>query len=117
MSTDLYKLEKLNDITIITLSLNNVMHEENETLMQSFDQLFKEGHKKIILDLSNTAYISSLILASFVYIQKKSKELGGNLVFCQVKNRVAEVLKMTNLDKVFEISTTKEEAIKKFTKG
>ena len=116
MATTIYKLEKVKGgVTVITLTLDHILHEEHGELMKSFDQLLNEGHKKIVLDLSMTSYISSLILASFVYMQKKAIELGGKLIFCQIKNRVEEILKVTNLDKVFEIVATKEEALKKFS--
>ena len=109
-----FQLEAVGDISVLTLALDNFLHEENEKLMASIDGLLNEGHKKIILDLSSTAYVSSLILASLVYIQKKAKETGGDLVFCEVKNRVLDVIKMTNLDKVFTIAPTRPEALNRF---
>ena len=109
-----FQLEAIGDISVLTLSLDNFLHEENEKLMASIDGLLNEGHKKIILDLSGTTYISSLILASLVYIQKKAKDSSGDLVLCGVKNRVLDVVKMTNLDKVFTIVPTRPEALDRF---
>ena len=114
--TDLYKAETSGDITILTLSLADFVYEDNEKLMKSFDQLLNDGHKKIILDFVTTNYISSLILASLVYVHKKAIEMGGALVLCNIKNRVKEIFTMTNLDKVFDIVPTKEEAIARFGK-
>ena len=111
MNERLCSVEKQDDITILNLALDNLVYEENADLMKSFDALFYGGHKKIILDFSKTAYVSSLILASLVYMQKRAKDGGGNLIFCQVKGRVKEILSMTNLDKVFDITNTKEEAL------
>ena len=116
MATEIYKMEKQGDVAIMTLILDDILHDENEKLMKSFDTLLNEGNKKIILDLSTTNYVSSLILASLVYMLKRAKDGGGNLVFCSVKNRVKEIMSVTNLDKVFDITETREEALKKVNK-
>ena len=42
---------------------------------------------------------------------KRAKEAGGDLVISGVKDKVAEVLKITNLDKVFELFKDNKEAI------
>ncbi len=116
MSEDLYKVEQQGDIVIVTLSLGDFLHDVNEQLMKGFDELFTQGHKKIVLDLADTNYMSSLILASLVFIQKMAQEKGGNLVICNIKARVQEILTMTNLDKVFNITRTREEAMSFFAK-
>ena len=42
---------------------------------------------------------------------KLTKEKGGNLKFCELKNKVREVFEITNLDKVFEIYPTESAAL------
>ncbi len=106
-------IEKQNDINVLTLTLDALTHEDNNALMKVFDGLLKEGGKKIILDLSGTRYVSSIILASLVYMQKRAKDAGGALIFCNVQNQVKEVIEMTNLDKIFDIVTDRETACKK----
>ena len=114
MAADMFKKEENGDVKILTLMLSNFLHEDNQKLMQEFDLIILKGSKKIVLDLSETIYISSLILASLVYMQKLVKDSGGNLVFCNVKGRVKEILEMTNLDKVFDIAQTRNEAVALF---
>ena len=113
MATTNYKFEKIGDITVVDLALNIVYHEENEELVKFFDKLVNDGNKKIVLNLSGTIYVSSLILASLVYVHKRVSDGGGALVLCNIKEKVQEVLTMTNLDKVFEITKTKEDAVAK----
>ena len=114
---DMFKLENQGDITIMVLTLNDFLHEDNEKLMQSIDELFNKGTKKLILDLVTTTYVSSLILASLVYIQKRAKDAGGDLVFCNVKERVQEIMAMTNLDKIFNIKASRPDAIAALSKS
>ena len=114
MAKPFYQLESVEGVSVVTLAVDNFLHGDNEKFMSSFDGLLNEGHKKIILDLSTTVYVSSLILASLVYIQKKAKDSGGDLIFCEVKNRVLEIIQVTNLDKVFTIVPTRAEAMGRF---
>jgi len=116
MPSELFKLEKQGDIAVITLAPGDMFHEENDRLMKSFDDLMNKGTKKFVLDLTDTNYISSLIVASMVYIHKRAQDAGGAMVFCNIKNRVKEILGMTNLDKVFQIAGNREEALNVFKK-
>ena len=116
MSEEMCKVEKLGDLTVMTVTIDTVFHDENEQLMKFFDDVLNAGNKKIILDLSGTNYMSSVILASLVYMMKRAKEGGGNLIFCGIKPRVKVILAMTNLDKVFDITATREDAAKQLHK-
>ena len=116
MSEEIYRIEKKDDIAIMILLLDTFTYEDNEKLMNPFDDLLKEGISNIILDLSRTKYMSSLILASLLFMLKRAQEGGGNLILCNVKDRVKEIMAVTNLDKVFDITDTVEKAMNKFSK-
>ncbi len=116
MPSDLFKVEMVSDICILTLTLGEFLHDENERFKAGFEEILAQGNKKIVLDLADTSYVSSLILASLVYIHQRAKTAGGDLIICNVKNRVQEILSVTNLDKVFSISKSREEAINAFRK-
>ncbi|MDP8260830.1 MAG: STAS domain-containing protein [Candidatus Kappaea frigidicola] len=111
MSNLIYRVEKDQDLIVLTLMLDNVLMDENEELKDTFSGFIDEGAKRIVLDFSETAFISSIVLASMVFMLKRAKEAGGNLVLSGVKDKVAEVLKITNLDKVFEIFNDNKEAV------
>jgi len=111
-----YKIEKQDNLVIMLLTLDSVLWDDNKLLTEAFTKLLDEGNKNIILDLANTTYISSVVLASFVYMLKRAKESGGNMVFCNVNKKVKEILTMTNLDKVFDIAENRQEAIKQLPK-
>jgi len=116
MPEEAFTLEKDGNVTTLTLTFKNFIHDDNEAFMKAFEKVIDEGHTAIVMDASQTFYISSLILASMVYMLKKIREKGGKLVLCNVKDRVKEVMGMTNLDKVFDIVATKEEAIAQLKK-
>jgi len=116
MGNSIYHVEKQEGFAIMTLMLDTILLDDNEQLKEAFTALLDEGNKNIILDLSKTTYISSIVLASFVFMLKRAKEAGGNLILCSINDKVKEVLAMTNLDKVFDITTDRQEAINQLTK-
>ena len=65
---------------------------------------------KIVLDLSNVAYIDSAGLGSLVAILKDAKNAGKSFVLSSLKPNVKRIFEMTRLDKVFRIVDTPEEA-------
>src|SRR5262245_26871190 len=111
MAEDAFTLEKVDGITVLTLTFKNFIHDDNEAFMKAFEKVVDDGNTKIVMDASQTFYISSLILASMVYMLKKIQDKGGKLILCSVKDRVKEVMEMTNLHRVFEIADTKELAV------
>ena len=111
MDDHICKITRAGDVVVLVLTLNNITMEDNEFLKKTVSTLLDEGNKKILLDLSDTNFISSLVLASFVFMLKRAREAGGNLVMCSVKGLVEEVLSITDLDKVFEICPDRQAAI------
>ncbi len=116
MGNSIYHVEKQEGFAIMTLMLDTILWNDNEQLKEAFTALLDEGNKNIILDLSKTTYISSIVLASFVFMLKRAKEAGGNLILCSINDKVNEVLAMTNLDKVFDITADRQEAISQLAK-
>ncbi len=116
MNDQIFKLDIEEEVTVLTLTLDNITMYQNEELKKAFADLLEKGEKNIILDLSRTNYISSIVIASLVFMVKRVKEAGGNLVMCSVKGNVKEVLAMTNLDKVFDIFEDRKKAAAQFKK-
>jgi anti-sigma B factor antagonist len=112
MDDSICKIEKEGGAAILNLVLDSILWEDSEELNKAFASLLNEGNKKIILDLSNTKYISSLILASFVVMLKRTKEAAGNLIICGLQGKAREIFSITNLDKVFDIAADRQEAIR-----
>ena len=113
MDESVCTVEKQNGIAIMSLSFDSILWDDTEKVKNTFLSLINEGINSIVLDLTNTTYISSVVLASFVFMLKKAKDAGGNLILCGINPRVDEVLKMTNLDQVFEIVKDRQEAMGK----
>jgi anti-anti-sigma factor len=116
MGDSIYTIDKQGNAVILTLILDNITMYQNEELQKAFTDLLDKGSKNIVLDLSKTDYMSSIVLASLVFMIKRAKEAGGNLVICGVREKVRKVLALTNLDKVFDIFENSEKAVARLAK-
>lgn len=72
------------------------------------------GFLKIVFDLENLECLSSSGLRVFLALVRKMKEKKGRVVFCSLSSGVKNVIKMTQLDDVFEIYNSRSEALDSF---
>ena len=106
------RIEKNQSVVIAILVIEAVTMEENEEIKRKLSQVIEEGGKKIVFDFSGTIFVSSIVLASLIFVLKRARDIGGNMVLCGLKDKVKEIFEVTNLDKVFKIYPTRKEALK-----
>ena len=78
------------------------------------NEKLQEGFLKMVFDLENLECLSSSGLRVFLALVKKMKEKSGRVVFCSMSSGVQNVIKMTQLDDVFEIYSSRSEALDSF---
>jgi anti-anti-sigma factor len=76
----------------------------------ALDELIKGSNIWVVFDLSGVTYIDSAGIGTVVRGLIKLKKLGGTLRLSGVKGMVGGVLKLTQIDRTFEIFPTAEEA-------
>jgi len=114
MDKKFYDIDEIIGVTVVAFTWENIAWKEVEELKKVFGELLGNGKKNFVLDFSNVTYVSSVVLASLVYLLKKTKEVDGNMVICALQKKVDEVIRLTDLDKIFEIYKTKQEALERF---
>ena len=83
-------------------------------LEQALTKIIDEGRYRIVVDLSETDFMSSAGLREIVTALKKAKRGAGDLRLAQPSDRVREVLEMAGLDTIFRIFSTQAEAVGSF---
>jgi anti-sigma B factor antagonist len=78
------------------------------------DQTQAEQHFNIIVDFSQATYINSGGLRCLLTGCKRARNMGGDIVLCCLKTRIAEIFYLVGLDQVFSIYATRKEAIDHF---
>lgn len=76
----------------------------------------EEDRRKIVLDFERVQYLSSQAIGILLTLKKKLDALPhSKLVLCGIQPRLAELLRITRLDKVLTIKPSQREALASFT--
>jgi anti-sigma B factor antagonist len=68
------------------------------------------GRTHLLVDFSQTRYISSNGLRVLLVAQKRAQKNGGAVKLCALSPRLLEIFEMAGFDRVFEIFDTCEQA-------
>jgi len=111
---DVFAVKKSGGIAVAEITKSEITMYEIDMVKKDFSGILEKDSKDVILNFKNLDFISSLVLAAMVYLLKLTKDKGGKLKLCELRDKVNEVFKVTDLDKVLEIYPTESEALKSF---
>lgn len=83
-------------------------YENVETCVQN---LFNEGHHKLIFNLGGVGYISSAGAGVFIQAVGAAQDNGGNIVLLNPSASVKDVFEVLGLAEIFPYATTLEESL------
>ncbi len=108
---------ELDGIAVLALNGRIVLGEETVALREKVKSLLGEGKKNILLDLKNVSTIDSSGLGALVAVHSSAKSSGANLRLCNLGSRTNELLQMTRLLTVFEVSNSEADAVNAMSKA
>lgn len=111
---DVFAVRKSGGIAVADIMKSEITMYEIDMVKKDFAAILEKDSKDVIMNFKNLDFISSLVLAAMVYLLKLTKDKDGKLKLCELRDKVKEVFKVTDLDKVFEIYPTESEALKSF---
>jgi anti-sigma B factor antagonist len=103
------------DVAIVDLSGRIVLGEGSAELRDLVRNLAGEGKKKILLNLSGVNYIDSSGLGELVTAFTSIRKEGGELKLLNLTRRVHDLLQITKLYTVFEITDDEATSLKSFS--
>jgi len=100
------KTEVGNDLVFVMFKDNKILQQDQiahieQQIMPVIDDL---GSRKLILNFTNIEFMSSSFLGLLVKVHKRLSDKGLSLEICNIKPEIYKVFKITQLDKVFDIS-------------
>lgn len=106
-------IKKENDITVVGFSgkLDSNTSPEAESRMKA---LLEEGPGKLLINLTDTKYVSSAGLRIFMLLAKSMKTTDGIFKLCCPNDIVKEVLNISGCCTIMDVKETEEEAIAEF---
>ena len=99
----------------MSLARRLVLGEETSALREKVKSLLAAGGKHIVLDLDNVTFIDSSGLGVLVSAYSSAKSIGAALRLSNVGPRLNELLQVTRLYTVFEVSDSKADAVRTLT--
>jgi anti-anti-sigma factor len=75
------------------------------------ERLHGPGVKNVVVDFGESDYYGSGALGFFLRFWKAVKERGGRMALCNVSAHAKEILRVTNLDRLWPICPSRAEAL------
>ena len=100
----------LTDVKILDAPLIEQIHQEMVSILEGAKQ------RNVLLDFREVKFMSSMALGMLIRINKTCKEHKINLKLCNIEPEIAQIFKITGMNKVFAIYKTAEDASAAFQK-
>jgi anti-sigma B factor antagonist len=104
------------DVSIVdfvdTSIIDSTKIEKIKTELESLAD--RMGHPKIVLSFDGVTHLASAMLGVLMSVNKKVTNMKGELRLTHLSPMIAEVVKITKLDKVLKIYPTTDKALEKF---
>jgi len=109
-----FKSEKKGNILIVRSSIERLDTESAPELKGLLTFENKQGHNKILLDLSNTKFCDSSGLSAILVANRLCKDTNGVFVLTGIHPNVGKMIEIAQLDRVLLIHDTIENSLKAF---
>ena len=101
-------------VTIVDLSGRITLGEGSVVLRDTVKEISSQGNKKILLNLGDVTYIDSSGIGELVSAYTSVRNAGGELKLLNLTKKVHDLLQITKLYTVFDISDDEASAIATF---
>lgn len=110
-----WKSRQVGNVTVIDAAGRITLGEATNALRDTFRELVAEGHKNMVLNLAETAYMDSSGIGELVATLAPVSAQGGGVRLLNLSPRVKELLKMTNVITLFQTFTEEDAAVRSFS--
>jgi anti-sigma B factor antagonist len=108
---------QVGDVTIVDISGRIELGDESAALRSLILDLLGEGHIKILLNLHDVHYMDSTGLGTLVSAFTSARKLGGELKLVNLTEKLTDLMQMTKLYTVFDVSNDEAAALKSFSQS
>ena len=102
-------------VTLVALNGRIILGEESTALREKLKSLIAAGKQKIVLNMSEIAYIDSSGLGALVAAHLRAKNAGASIRLCNLGQKFHEVLQLSKLLTVFDVYDTEAAAVSSFS--
>lgn len=106
-----FEVREDNGILIFTLYEKRLDANLAAALKGEFLIICTSAVKELVLDLSSVEFCDSSGLSSLLFAERQMRENGGRVKLAGLTNNVASLIKISQLDRVFSIYPTVDDAL------
>jgi anti-anti-sigma factor len=108
------EMRKTGDVVVVDLKGKLTAGLGDQILRETIDELLAEDWKKILLNLSEVAFMDSAGVGELVAGLRTAKRFGAELKLLNASERVHSTLYIARLLPIFEIYKSEAEALQRF---
>jgi anti-sigma B factor antagonist len=101
----------IGDVVVLETPRGPIPDSDADKFSETMRALIAEGHKKILLDLAHSSYMTSRTIGMLVGVQANAFKAGAALYLCNVDKRIHNLLVIMWLTRVLNVLGSREEAI------
>ena len=103
---------EVDGVSVLALDGRIVFGEETSAVRDQVKTLLAGGKKKLVINLEKVSFVDSTGLGMLVGVRQSARTAGAQLRLSNVETRYSELLKMTQLWPLFDVSATEAEAVR-----
>ena len=109
-------VEPKDDVSVVQFMERKILDELSikEIGEELFELVDVHSKHRLLLNFQQVEFLSSAALGKLITLNKKVRAVRGELRLCCIHPDIAEVFRITKLDKLFDLCETEEEALLKF---
>jgi anti-sigma B factor antagonist len=105
-------LESIGEVTLATVRLSELSTTVTDKLLLHLKHKIESGKApRLVLDLSAVKFVDSVALGTLVVMLRRIKQAQGRLALAGMSGHVLNVMKVTGLEKVFQLYPTLGQAL------
>ena len=108
--------EKVGDVGVAAMPVDELDASNAGEFKRDIAPLL-EANAKLVLDMSRLRFVDSSGLGAFISCLRKLNAKGGDLKLSGMSKQVRAVFELVRMHKVFDILTTKEDAVRAFDRA
>jgi anti-sigma B factor antagonist len=102
------------DVMVLELSGKIMGGPSHDEFKAEIKEIIEGGFNKVVLDLNHVPWINSTGLGILISGYHSVKAADGIMKVCSVKERVLSIFYISQLEKIFDVYETREDALKSF---
>jgi len=99
-------------VLLLTVTATHIDDTNADQLGQALEKASSAiPEPRVVLSLENVEYLSSAALGIFIAFRQKLDREGGRLRLCSLQTNIAQVFRLTKLDRAFDIRPDVDSAL------